>query len=93
NGFIKINSDANLSKIGRWSLGAACRDVDGNLLASATWELPGFDDPATAESCALYHAVRFAVECCFKEVIFEIDNSRVLACLQQTSDIVLASSM
>ncbi|GAU16835.1 hypothetical protein TSUD_367820 [Trifolium subterraneum] len=48
NGVIKINSDANLSKIGRWGLGVACRDVDGNFLAYATWELSGFKDPATA---------------------------------------------
>ncbi|MCI29789.1 hypothetical protein A2U01_0050998, partial [Trifolium medium] len=43
---------------GQWGLGVACRDMEGNLVASATWDLPGFDDPATAEACALYYAVR-----------------------------------
>ncbi|MCI00203.1 heat shock transcription factor, partial [Trifolium medium] len=85
NGVIKINSDANLSREGRWGLGAACRDSEDRLLAAATWEIPGFDDPATAEACALYYDVRFAVDYCFREVIFESDNRTVITSLNDPS--------
>jgi hypothetical protein len=53
-GFIKINCDANLSREGRWGLGAIARDSGGNLLAAATWETPGAADPSLAEAAALY---------------------------------------
>jgi ribonuclease HI len=77
-GTIKVNSDANLMSEGRWGLGAVCRDSSGEVLAAATWEIPGADDPQLAEACALYEAVRFARDCCFRDVIFECDNSQVV---------------
>jgi hypothetical protein len=56
--------------------------IKSHLVAFATWELPGFDDPATAEACALNLAVRLAVDCCFMEVIFKCDNSCVISCIK-----------
>jgi hypothetical protein len=47
-------------------------------LASATWEIPGFNDPATAEACALYFTTKLAVECYFTRVEFECDCSIVV---------------
>ncbi|MCI46328.1 hypothetical protein A2U01_0067568, partial [Trifolium medium] len=82
NGVIKVNSDANLSREGRWGLGAVCCDSDGQLVAVATWDLPGFDDSTTAETCAVY----LAADCCFK-VLFESDNSRVISILNDSSTI------
>ncbi|MCI05439.1 G-box binding factor bZIP transcription factor [Trifolium medium] len=87
NGIIKVNSDANLSKEGRWGLGAVCRDFEGHLLAAGTWNLPGFDDPATAEACALYLAVKLAIDCCFREVSFESDNSSLNAILNDPASL------
>jgi hypothetical protein len=43
-GTIKVNCDANLSREGRWGLGATFHDSAGELLAAATWELPGVED-------------------------------------------------
>ncbi|GAU44642.1 hypothetical protein TSUD_180690 [Trifolium subterraneum] len=68
-----------MSKEGSWGLDAVCRDRDGHLLASATWSIPGYDDPATAEANTLYFAVKFAIDCCFQEVIFESDNSQLIS--------------
>jgi hypothetical protein len=78
-GYIKINSDANLSRPGRWGLGATCRDADGALIAAATWEMPGPDDATMAEAYALYQAVHLARDCCFQRVLFESDNSRTIS--------------
>jgi hypothetical protein len=72
-GFIKANCDANLSVDGRWGLGAIFRDEKGQVVASATWERSGFNDPATAEAFALYLTTRLAAECCFTSVEFESD--------------------
>jgi hypothetical protein len=77
-GTIKVNCDANLSREGRWGLGATYRDSSGELLAAATWVVPGAEDPAMAEACVLYQAVRLAQECCFLDVIFESDNSSII---------------
>jgi hypothetical protein len=63
---------------GWWGLGAICRDSTGELLAAATWETPGADDPTLAEACALYEAVRLAQDCCFRDVTFECDNSKIV---------------
>jgi hypothetical protein len=78
NGKIKANCDANLSNEGSWGLGAIFRDEEGQILASATWEIPGFNDPTTAEACALYFSTRLALDCCFTSVDFESDNSIVV---------------
>jgi hypothetical protein len=75
---IKANCDANLRVDGKWGLGAIFRDNEGQILASTTWEMPGFNDPATAEACALYFTTRLAVECCFTRVEFECDSSIVV---------------
>ncbi|MCI84608.1 hypothetical protein A2U01_0105886, partial [Trifolium medium] len=40
--------------------------------------MPGSDDPALAEACAMYQAVQLAIDCCFHEVVFESDNNRTL---------------
>jgi ribonuclease HI len=77
-GNIKANCDANLKVNGKWGLGAIFRDNEGQILASATWEVPDFNDPATAEAYALYLSMRLAVECCFTRVEFETDSSRVI---------------
>lgn len=77
-GVIKANSDANLTVEGCWGLGAIFRDDSSQILASATWLIPGFNDPSTTEACALYLAVKLAIECCFLTVEFESDCSRVL---------------
>jgi hypothetical protein len=59
---IKANSDANLSFDGWWGLGAIFRDDSGEILASATWRVPGFNDPTTAEACALYLTTLLAID-------------------------------
>jgi hypothetical protein len=84
-GKIKENCDANLSNEGSWGLGAIFRDDEGQLLASATWEIPGFNDPATAEACALYLSTRLAIDCCFTSVDFESDNSIVVKLVEDQS--------
>jgi hypothetical protein len=82
-GTIKVNCDANLSREGRWGLGAIFRDSDGEILAAATWELPGTDDATLAEACALYKVVSLAYECCFMDVSFESDNSSIVLMLNE----------
>ncbi|KAK2400574.1 Ribonuclease H superfamily protein [Trifolium repens] len=78
---IKVNSDASLTTAGKWGLGVTCRDNTGMITAAATWEIPGNNDPLLAEAYALYHAVRFAIDCCFQSVIFESDNERLIKLL------------
>jgi hypothetical protein len=78
---IKINCDANLSRAGRWGLGATYRDSDGELLAAATWERSGNDDVELAEACALYYATLLAADCCFPNVEIESDNASVITLL------------
>jgi hypothetical protein len=78
-GCIKINSDANLARSGRWGLGVTCRDDEGALVAAATWEMPGTDDSTLAEAYALYQAIHLAKDCCFHHVQFESDNIRVIS--------------
>jgi hypothetical protein len=68
-------------------LGAIARDSGGNLLAAATWETPGADDPSLAEAAALYHAVRLATEQCFNDVIFESDNATIVGILRSEAPI------
>jgi hypothetical protein len=34
----------------------------GQILASATWKISGFNDPSTVEACALYFTMRLAIE-------------------------------
>jgi hypothetical protein len=77
-GVIKANSDANLTVDGCWGLGVIFRDDSGQILASATWLIPGFNDPATAKACALYLTVKLAIDCCFLTVEFESDCSKVV---------------
>jgi hypothetical protein len=84
-GYIKANCDANLRHDGSWGIGAIFRDNNGQILASATWENPGFDDAATAEAFALYLASRLAAECCFTRVDFESDNSTVVNLINDSS--------
>ncbi|XP_045797986.1 uncharacterized protein LOC123892217 [Trifolium pratense] len=86
-GVIKINCDANLARTGRWGLGAVCRDSDGYLVAAATWELPGCLDPSLAEACVLYKATWLAIECCFQEVVFESDNSKIISLMNSAREI------
>jgi hypothetical protein len=73
-GIIKVNSDANLANTDRWGLGATFRDSDGELVAAATWEVPGANDPMLAEAFAIYLAMTMAIDCCFQDVEFESDN-------------------
>jgi hypothetical protein len=73
-GTIKINSDASLTKVGKWGLGVTCRDSTGMMAAAATWEVPGNANPLLAEAYALYLAVHFAIDCCFRKVEFESDS-------------------
>jgi hypothetical protein len=77
-GTIKINSDASLTRSGQWGLGVTCRDSTGLIAAAATWEVPGNDNPLLAEAFALYHAVRYAMDCCFRNVVFESDSDRLI---------------
>jgi hypothetical protein len=77
-GEIKGNCDANLTIEGFWGLGAMFRDENGQTLASATWLIPGFSDPLTAEACALYNMTRLAAECCFTNVVLESDCAKVI---------------
>ncbi|GAU28964.1 hypothetical protein TSUD_153800 [Trifolium subterraneum] len=77
-GMIKCNCDANLTIEGRWGLGAIFRDEDGEVLAAATWEQPGFNDPESAEACAIYQAIRLAIDCSFHHVIFESDCVNII---------------
>ncbi|KAK2387624.1 two-component response regulator ARR10 [Trifolium repens] len=72
-GLIKINCDANLQRDGIWGLGAAYRDDEGQILAAATWQTPGFNDPVTAEVMAIYNAMHVAIDCCFRSVVMESD--------------------
>jgi hypothetical protein len=77
-GRIKANCDANLSISGSWGLGAIFRDEEGQILASATWQIPGINDPSTAEASALYLTMKLAIDCCFTKVEFESDCSNVI---------------
>jgi hypothetical protein len=77
-GEIKGNCDANLTIEGFWGLGAIFCDEKGQTLASATWLLPGFSDPLTAEACDLYNTTHLAAECCFTRVVFESDCAKVI---------------
>jgi hypothetical protein len=77
-GVIKVNSDANLANPDRWGLGATFRDCDGELIAAATWKVPGANEPLLAEAFALYKAMTLAIECCFQVVEFESDNKRLV---------------
>jgi hypothetical protein len=61
-GRIKANSDANLSISGSWGLGGIFRDEEGQILATTTWKISGFNDPSTVEACALYFTMRLAIE-------------------------------
>jgi hypothetical protein len=85
NGRIKANSDANLSVDGSWGLGAIFRDDEGQILASATWKLPGFADPSTAEACTLYFTARLTVDCCFTNVDFESDCRNAIESISDTA--------
>jgi hypothetical protein len=82
-GTIKINSDANLARAGRWGFGAICRDSTGALIAAATWEKPGADDPTLAEAFALYNAIHLAIDCGFLDVQFENDNAYVISLINK----------
>jgi hypothetical protein len=77
-GVIKINSDANLTRSGTWGIGVICRDNEGNLVAAATWVMPGPDDATLAEAFAIYNAIHFARDCCFLNVRFESDNACII---------------
>jgi hypothetical protein len=46
-------------------LGAAYRDDEGQILAAATWQTLGFNDPVTAEAMDIYNAMHVAIDCCF----------------------------
>jgi hypothetical protein len=70
---IKVNSDANLSIAGKWGLGVAYRNSTGEIVAGATWEPSGGDEPTLAEACAMYNAVTLVIDCGFQKVIFESD--------------------
>jgi hypothetical protein len=83
NNIIKVNSDANLAIDGRWGLGAACHNSQGVLLAAATWESPGSNDPSLAEACALYKAVLFALDCGFQNVAFESDCAPLISTINK----------
>jgi hypothetical protein len=77
-GEIKGNCDANLSVEGVWGVGAIFRDYEGQILASATWLLPGISDPKTAEACALYLLTNLAADCCFTSVVLESDCINII---------------
>jgi hypothetical protein len=77
-GTIKINCDANLTRLDRWGLGTICRDSNGELVAAATWDMDGANEPALAEAVALYNAALLALDCCFRDVIFKSDCLKVV---------------
>jgi hypothetical protein len=60
NNTIKVNTDANLSKEDTWGLSTICRNSVGDVIAAATWCLPGAHDPAAAEAFAIYLAMDLA---------------------------------
>jgi hypothetical protein len=49
------------------------------LVAAATWESPGTDDPTLDEAYALYNVVLLAIDCCFQDVLFESDKCIVIS--------------
>jgi hypothetical protein len=59
--------------------GATCSDADGAMVAAATWEMSGTEDPTLAEAYALYQAIHLAKDCCFHHIHFESDNVRVIS--------------
>jgi hypothetical protein len=83
---IKVNSDANLSIAGKWGLGAVYRNSTGEVVAAATWEPPGGDEPTLAEACAMYNAVILAVDCGFQELLFESDCEALVNLLNRDGE-------
>jgi hypothetical protein len=59
-------------------MSATFRDCDGELIAAATWNIPGADDPTLAEAYVMYLAMTMVVECCFQDIEFESDNDGVV---------------
>jgi ribonuclease HI len=85
NGVIKVNSDANLARAGRWGCGATYRDSTGTLVAAATWELPGPEDATLAEVYAVYNAINLAKDCGFQNVLIESDCERAISLIRSTA--------
>jgi hypothetical protein len=67
---------------GRWGIGATFRDCDGELIAAATWDVPGADNPTLVEAYTMYLDMTMAVDCCFQEVEFECDNVEVVTLVE-----------
>jgi ribonuclease HI len=67
-------------------LGASYRDSNGVLVAAATWDTPGPDDPPLAEATAIYKAIHLALECCFREIIVESDNRFVVSLINSEKE-------
>ncbi|GAU23366.1 hypothetical protein TSUD_334130 [Trifolium subterraneum] len=86
-GIIKINCDANLAVEGRWGLGVLCRNFEGELLAAATWEIPGIAEPILAEACALYYAVKLVLDCGFFNVLIESDCNKAIDLVKEECEI------
>ncbi|GAU22556.1 hypothetical protein TSUD_93240 [Trifolium subterraneum] len=64
--------------VGRWGLGAMFRNDEGQILVAATWKVFGFHDSEIVEACAIYHSVWLAAECCFTQVLFEIECINII---------------
>jgi hypothetical protein len=84
NGVIKVNSDANLARAGRWGCGATYRDSTGALVAAATWELPGPTDATLAEVYAVNNVISLAKDCGFHNVQIESDCESAIAFILDT---------
>jgi len=81
--FVKANCDVSMKVKGYWGIGVIIRNDEDMVMASATWRTPGFEDPTTAEACAIWKTMTLAKECGFRQVIFEGDCERVIRLIQK----------
>jgi ribonuclease HI len=48
--------------------------------------MPGPDDPTLAEVYALYNAIHLALDCCFRDVLFESDSAKVISLINNAEE-------
>ncbi|XP_024640794.1 uncharacterized protein [Medicago truncatula] len=80
--FLKANCDANLQVKGWWGLGSIIRNENGLVMASAAWKIKGTEEVILAEAFSLLSTVRLAIDCGFRQMIFEGDNEKVFRTLK-----------
>ncbi|RHN54610.1 putative ribonuclease H-like domain, reverse transcriptase zinc-binding domain-containing protein [Medicago truncatula] len=85
-GVIKINCDANLTSEDVWGIGVITRNDNGIVMASGTWNRPGFMCPITAEAWGVYQAALFALDQGFQNVLFENDNEKLISMLSREEE-------